>query len=121
MTNEQRVEMFRMRLEGASLQEIADAYGVTREYVRQLVPPVANQARRRSDYSSCIYPVIAKWLFENRVSYFAFSLLCGTAQMRMYNALTGRVSPTKDTIDRILDATGLTYEEAFRKQEGETQ
>lgn len=115
MTNEQKLEMYKMRLEGASLQECADVFGVTREYVRQLTPPVETHAKRRSNYDSCIYPAIAEWLYENRYSYHAFAKLCATSIQPMYRALTGVTPLSKKLIDAILDSTGLTYEDAFKK------
>lgn len=114
MTVDQKVKAYRMRLNGASLEECAKKFGVSREYIRQITPPVETHARRRSNYETCIYPKIKEWLYQNRYSYSAFSKLLDYSTMSVYNALTGKVVPSKTLIDKILDATEMSYEEAFK-------
>lgn len=116
MTNEQKVEAYRMRLEGATLQECADRFGVTRECIRKITPPVETHKRGRPAYKSCIYPNLRALLSENRYGYSDFAKLCVASEQAIFNALTGKVNPRKSTIDKILDATGMTYEEAFRRE-----
>lgn len=114
MTVDEKVEAYRMRLNGSSLKECADKFGVTREYIRQITPPVETCARRRSSYETCIYPNLKKWLYENRYSYSSFAKLLAVSAMSVYNALKGKVDPHKKLIDKILDATEMSYEEAFK-------
>ena len=38
MTKEQKLKMYEMRLDGYTLQEIADEFGVSRQYVDQVIP-----------------------------------------------------------------------------------
>lgn len=116
MTVDQKVEAYRMRLEGATLRECAEKFGVSREYIRQITPPVETHPRRRSNYDGCIYPNIKEWLYQNRYSYCSFSKLLACTPMSVYNALMGKVSPNKKLIDKILDATGMSYEEAFKTE-----
>lgn len=116
MTNEERVKMFRMRLEGATLQEIADKYGVTREWVRQLIPGIEGRGRKPKPAA---YPALSEWLQDNELSRFAFGKMCGVSTCCIGNILNGKRDPSKDTIDAILKVTGLPYEEAFRKGESE--
>ena len=116
MTVEQKVEAYRMRLEGATLRECAEKFGVSRECIRQITPPVETHPRRRSNYDGCIYPNIKEWLYQNRYSYCSFSKLLACTPMSVYNALMGKVSPNKKFIDKILDATGMSYEEAFKTE-----
>lgn len=116
MTVEQKVEAYRMRLEGATLKECAEKFGVSREYIRQITPPVEIHPRRRSIYDSCIYPNIKEWMYQNEYSYYAFSKLLGCTPASVYNVLMGKSSPNKKLIDKILDATGMSYEEAFKTE-----
>ena len=114
MTVDEKVEAYRMRLNGASLKECADKFGVTSEYIRQITPPVETHARRRSSYDTCIYPNLSKWLYENRYSYNRFAKLLSVTPASVFNALTGKVEPSKKLLDKILDATEMSYEEAFK-------
>lgn len=117
MTNEERVQAYAMRLEGCSLQECAERFGVTREYIRQITPPIGNYARTRSKYDKCLYPRIADWLYENRFSYTRFCKMINVSAVSGRAYLTGETRPTKDFIDAVLLATGMKYEEAFATKE----
>lgn len=48
MTNDEKVEAYRMRLEGATLQEVADRFGVTREWIRVLIPAPEKKERKNA-------------------------------------------------------------------------
>ena len=48
----------------------------------------------------------------------AFSELCGINYNTMLDILVGDFPPSKLNIDKILAATGLTYESAFREVRG---
>jgi len=110
MTNEQVLDMCRRRLNGETLQSIADTYGITRERVRQLTPFVYNPP-------PCIYPNIAKWMRAKSVPASKLAREAGLRGQSFYEILKGTHAPSKATIDRILAATGLTYEEAFAREE----
>ena len=114
MTNDEKVEAYRMRLEGATLQEVADRFGVTREWIRALTPAPEKRGKKKRNHKNIIYPNINKFLYENRHSYSSFAKLIGMSGNAVYRALTGATSPTKKLIDRVLEATDMTYEEAFR-------
>lgn len=112
LSTSDKIEAFSMRLNGSSLQEIADKFGVSRQCIFQIVP-TGTSYRLSNNYESCIYPNIRRFLIENRYSYHRFADLCAVSLTCMHNALIGRVSPHKSTIDKILEVTGMTYEEAF--------
>lgn len=119
MTKEEKIVACEMRLDGASLREIAAKFGVSHEYIRKITPPIWINYRSRSTCEKCIYPNISSWLYENRYSYNRFSkLICYTCTS-VYKALIGKIDPSKCLIDKILDATGMTYEVAFEQKNGE--
>lgn len=62
-----------------------------------------------------IYPKIKEWLLHERLTMQALSEKCGLPYITLYKVLTGLSVPRKDTIDNILAATGMTYEEAFQE------
>lgn len=105
------MEMFQLRMEGYSLQEIGDKFGIVRERVRQILNNPVRVARKGT--IKCVYPAISNYLKCNRISALQFASRTGIAYTTLHHTLTGKTSPNKRVIDIILSETGLTYEEAF--------
>ena len=116
LTNRDKADAYFMRLNGMSLQEIADKFGVTRQCIAQLLPASSPSFRHPTNADKCIYPAIREYMQKNRMTYSRMASLCGVTSMTIYNCLTGEVTPTKKTIDRVLEVTQMTYEEAFKKE-----
>ena len=112
MTREQKIEAFAMRLDGETLQAIGDYFGVSKQYVADMLSK-GNSAVYRSGLKSIAYPNIAAWMKAEGISKNSFAEMCNTTAMTMNRALRGDGNPSKKLIDDILRATGLTYEEAF--------
>ena len=115
MTNNDKIAMFKMRLEGATYEEIAKEFGVTKQRVQQIMLRAVGERRRKSN-DKIIYPNIAKWLEEKELTIKKFAQSNGLNYVTILNALKRDEMSTK-TANQILKATGLTYEEAFRKEE----
>ena len=115
MTDEEKVEAYKMRLEGSTLQEIADTFGVSKQYIYQIIPYVNRSSCNKS--CSCIYPNIQKWRKKNKVSMDSMAVLCGLHRSTLARSLAKNGNPTKKVIDKILKTTGMTYEEAFKTEE----
>ena len=116
LTKEDKIRMFAMRLDGASYSDIAREYDISREYVRQIFEGILDTVSTRSlRYNkSCIYPGIKNWLDQNDTSAFQLAQAMGmNYPTNLYDILTGKHMPRKEMIDRLLIATGLTYEQAF--------
>lgn len=111
LSNKDKAEVYYMRLEGYTLQEIADRFGVTEQAIYNLLPPGA--VRRYRSNRKSIYPALSIWMFSNGISANSFAGLVGVSYSTMLKILDGVQTPGKDTIDKILKATGLKYEEAF--------
>lgn len=60
-----------------------------------------------------LYPVLEKYIIDNNLSINEFGKLCGVTGSTMCRYLNGKMMPNKGSIDKILKATGLKYEEAF--------
>ena len=117
MTIDQKVEAYRMRLEGSTLQSIADTFGVSKERIRQILPGEGKNWSDDAVLSRCAYPGIAQWLFENRLNYSEFGGLIGFSQATISRWMNGVNKLNKPAIDKILEVTGLTYEQAFGEPE----
>lgn len=117
MTNRDKAEAYFMRLNGNSLREIADKFGVSYQYIAQILPSSAPAFHHPTNTEKCIYPAIRKYMEKNRMTYGRFASLCGLSPMSLYRNLTGDSTPLKKTIDRVLEVTGMTYEEAFNVDE----
>lgn len=112
----QKAECYRLRQEGYTLQWLGDKYGLSRERIRQIIEKHEEKLAGLSNrLSSCIYPELKKWMIMQDETYTSLASKCEVHMMTLRNGLTGRTTICKDTIDRILVLTGLTYEEAFRK------
>lgn len=118
MTNRDRAEAYYMRLNGKSFQEIADQFGVSRQRIHQILNGACERAPRRN-LDTIIYPAIKNYMKENRLSFSGISRLCGINLWPIINGLCGKNDISKHIIDAILDVTGMTYEEAFKKEDGE--
>lgn len=115
MTKEQVLEMVTMRVNGATLKEIGERFGVSKEYVRQCMPPVmCGTNKREFAVDRIIYPALKEYMKERGLSLNGFSRLVNMYPQTAKNVLLGKNDPQKRIIDSILSATGLTYEQAFK-------
>lgn len=64
MTREEKIDMFCMRMDGYTLQEIGNQYGITREYVRQIL----DVGKRKDIFQKIVYPGLKQYLVENKMS-----------------------------------------------------
>lgn len=116
MTRPERLRAFELRLDGCTWAQIADEIGYSAQTVSaDLQSCLATPPR----VVRCCYPALRHVIstrFDNSIR--AFAQHCGVRVNAMYYLLSGRsVSPNKELVDTVLVATGLTYEEAFRREE----
>lgn len=108
------------RNSGMTYQEIADKYGVSRQCISQAC---ARECKAKFRYNnSCVYPALKEWINENQVT--TAELLRQLDMVRHQNnydrihkLLTGKQELKKFHIDKLLEMTGMTYEELFRGEE----
>lgn len=110
ITREMKMQMFSMCLDGKSLYEIANETGYSVEEVANAINIKARHSKHRKRW---IYPGLEAWLDKNCVTLQMFGDMCGVNAVQVHKWLVGKTSITKASIDKILRATGMTYEEAF--------
>lgn len=115
VTREERLTMCRMRIQGYTLQDIADVFHVSKECVRQHVPSTANYGYNERARRACIYPNLTKWLCDKNYSFTDFAILIDYDVKTVTRWLKGENHPKKDAIDAMLKETGMTYEVLFKE------
>lgn len=117
MTENQKTAL-KLRAQDMTMEEIANEMGCTSQYVQQLLhSAVTSRFRNRAWYRhEIIYPNIDRFVKENDLTLSAFARECGYGtSVPIRNCIVLGHAPKKDVIDAILKVTGMTYEEAFKK------
>jgi hypothetical protein len=115
ITSEQKVEMFKMRLEGKSYDYIGRQYGISKQGVSQiLLWAICGTAKI---LKGCVYPAISEWCQTNNKPIHQLAIECGLDSHTFYLKLRGKSNFKQDEIEKVLSITGLPYEEAFKKEE----
>lgn len=115
MTREQKIEAFTMRLDGYTLEEIGNRFGITKEAVRSMFSRITTESGIvKKQY---VYPNIAKWMIENNLNQSYFAKKLGCSQNAVSSWLIGRNNPSYRFINLVLSETGMTFEEAFKRED----
>ena len=109
------------RRNGKTYQQIADENGVSKQAVQNLMQNHGYTGFKFFGKKHCIYPNLRKWLNDTKTSRKALAGLLGLAPTANINLisgyLTGKFYPAKPRIDRLIEITGLTYEQLFSEEE----
>lgn len=114
---ERKEQMERLRDQGLKYREIAEMFGVSKQYVAKVCGK-QNTAHFKPIGGECVYPNLRKWLNENQVTRAEFLRRMGfivhaSNYTRLCKIISGEWPPRKDYIDKMLEVTGLTYETLF--------
>lgn len=118
MNRDDKIKAFKMRLDGFSYQEIAEKFGVSKQYINQMLQNVISE-RRNKAVNKIVYPNIANWLKDNECSISEFVIRVGIKRSTLDHKLRGRNKFNSDEIKRILDVTGMKFEECLKMKESE--
>lgn len=118
MTNEQKAQMFLMKLNGMSYESIAQEMNCTRQNVQQTLADALPMSRctKRKKYVNritTIYPVLQEALYRRGIVQREFAALIGTSYKTTRFKMQGINDFTLREIRKILEITGLTFDEAF--------
>lgn len=112
MTREEKIKAFEMSLDGATFQEIADAFGVSRQCIEQ---GLSRKQWRAPKKFECVFPALKIWLNEQHLSVHRFNEAAKVCKHSnsLRQKLAGQYEFTMPEIKTILSYTGMTFEEAF--------
>lgn len=118
--SDRKREMLEMREQGFNYEQIAIHFRISRQRVYQIIGSSAVRYYRYITERQCIYIGIRDWLNRNKLTITAFVRIVYKKYHSVYygklrNYLLGKNELRKTMIDRILEVTGLTYEEAFKE------
>lgn len=114
-------EILKLSDEGYNFTEIAEKCGVTRQYVSMVFRGTELSDFRRLDETKCVFPNFMDWWNRNRMTYTKFFVRMGLAYhetniVRLKSYLSGKNSLSKHYIDKLITATGMTYEQLFYRE-----
>ena len=122
MDKERAMDMFKMRLEGATYQEIADKYGITKQRVEGILK-MREPSKKHSNkkYEKCIYKGLREWLQQNNYKLNDLqNLISKNKQSQAGNSLRMKLCGEREfrlsDINKIINLTGMTFEELFMQE-----
>lgn len=116
-------QMMADRDSGMTYQQIADKYGVSKQYVGIVCGKANTKAFQVIKEDGCIYPNLRNWMNKNKVSRGELIRMMGatyahqTFTMKLSGYMRGESEPKKGYIDNLLRVTGMTYEELFYRED----
>ena len=117
-----RDEIIALREKGLTQKEIATTLGVSRQRVSQVLGKYSPHLADIITKDQCVYEGLRKWMNENRI--YAVEMVRilhdgrypgGQSLYVVYSRLKGKTQFKLSEINKLLDRSGLTYEELFRK------
>ena len=115
---EDRINTLKYELtHGATCEELANLYGVSKQRINQLVGGEVGKMRKWNKQYS-MYPVIDSWMKYNHITFAQLSCDFGYSPSanswnNMRKLLFGEAELKKWQIDKLLSMIGLPYEEVF--------
>lgn len=118
MTTDEKLDIFRDRLNGCSYAEIKKKYNVSQKEIMKMLHNnrVGSQWPQAEEH---VYPELSKWIYKNLGSLGACAEKVGAQRQSISKWLRGETDMSKRHIDKFLLLTGMTYEELFRRKEEE--
>lgn len=114
--NERRRLIDVMRSEGLSYETIGRVFGISKQAAYQQHQSYKNNTGdyfRFEAIQKIPYVGLRNWMVEHRVT---ITDLCDRCNVSKFSSsLYGKTNFSKSIIDKILEVTGLTYEECFKE------
>lgn len=105
-------------MEGESIENITRDTGISEEQLRSALNARLNARKGPAAKSdSMVFPNLAKLIRDGHVSMRRLATESKMSPANMYQLLIGVHEPRLRTIEKILAATGMTFEEAFARKD----
>lgn len=117
-----REQAIALRKKGMTYQEIADSMGVSKAYVAVLLDKTVKTSNFHIwPIELSPYPVLTQWMNDNQMTRQELAEKLGyspsTSSCYIITKIMKTDKLTKKEIDKLLELTGMTYEELFKKQD----
>lgn len=119
MTNEQKLDALKLLIDGATYEDVAKKYSVSKQYIFQIFSPILGKRGEGTRIKGVKYEILHDFITKNYGSVNKFCKKTGIASNSMSNLLKGKNGVSKMYIDKIIKETGLKYEEMFAEDWGE--
>ena len=120
MTREQKHQMLDMRLDGYSFEYIGERFGVSRQRAQQILSGKGSGKRNATSKQNRLeryaFPNIAIWMNEHDYTLTMMAEEIGIFPTTLSKQLLGNVEPPLKTVRKIIEITGLPFEEAFERK-----
>lgn len=113
-------EMKKLKEQGFTHQQIADACGVSKAYVGQVIAEYDPKQFQPFSKRRCKYVHLRKWLNENQVSISELLRRTGrvpyaVTAIRMRDRLCGKTKWSEREIEKVCEVTGLTMMQLLKE------
>ena len=112
-------EANQMVLDGYNFCEIAEKFGVTRQYIHAHYAGYYRGKGKKDVASDIVYPNLQAWFRANRMNFRKMAGILYGNKNQGFNVkriLIGKtVNLSMDMIKKMSELTGMTYEEMFEK------
>lgn len=112
MTDKQKKVAYTMIIDGFSIHEIADATRASEKEIKKEFEFVLPKVSRKPG----AYPNLERWMKENGFTQKMVADVIGMTACNFNRTCRGKQDIAKRNIDKILELTGMTYEECFAKE-----
>ena len=118
MTDKQKKIAYAMIVDGFSVHEIAEAMRTSEKEIKKefkfALPK--EPAKPKVHRTPGVYPNLERWMKENRFTQKMVADVVGMTACNFNRICRGKQDIAKRYIDKILELTGMTYEECFAKE-----
>lgn len=113
--------MVEMRRRGYTNKMIADVFGVSHQRVNQVLAERRESQFRGWTAERCVYVGLRNWMNKNKISGSELVRILNGHNLDGYTkesitaALKGKRELKFSTINKLIDASGMTFEQLFRE------